>query len=502
MKNRIQTQSACHPKGQTLFFFFTFASLWLAIFSCSDSTTVKRDAPIVIITKEAPESQDYSFSFTRMRAMNFGNIQYVDTALVLTYYKLRPLPYDTIILYSNHNNFELSHNYTAFDKIHYLLNQGDTLFLTYTDKNIPYAKILNRSYNENELNYDYLFVKHIPQPDTLSIREAYYYYSFINESNTKYSSLKNEAGKRLKQYLTDQMIYLDSLQKNLLISGEYYDYRKNNILSTIFIEELDSVPHNSIFLSDSLYLKYDSLIYQAFYRDLLNKQIKNFVRPPFNPYNPPPYEQITFKNIIYSPDYSNTIKKYVFKSIAKDLRIETLNDELTKMLTDYRSITGDSLSYFSLKEKFGLSEIDSIIAGATKINTTPLVSKEKLMDEIIAKYRGKVVVVDFWATWCQPCIRMMQDTKPLKREMQDKDVVFLYITDKSSPEETWRKRIQDIGGEHYYVSKAEWAYLLPSFDFKAIPAYLLYDANGVLNSKIAYPDPEELSAKVKGMLSK
>jgi thiol-disulfide isomerase/thioredoxin len=308
--------------------------------------------------------------------------------------------------------------------------------------------------------------------------------------------------KQLKNLLNSQLSYLDSLQKNQLISEEHYDYRNNNILSEIFIKELDSVPANSLFLSDSLFLKYDSLIYRAFYRNLLYSHFDAFFSGSVDPYAIPPYGQTIFNKIIYSPNYSNSIKRYVIKLIAKDLRIEILNDELNKMLTDYRSITGDSLTYFSLKEKFGLLEVDSIIACTTKINTTPLVSKEKLMDEIIAKYRGKVVVVDFWATWCEPCLRMMQNTKPLKHEMQDKNVIFLYITDKSSPEEIWRKRIQDIGGEHYYITKAEWTYLMKSFDIKGIPAYLLYDANGVLNSKIAYPDPEELSTKVKDMLSK
>jgi thiol-disulfide isomerase/thioredoxin len=51
----------------------------------------------------------------------------------------------------------------------------------------------------------------------------------------------------------------------------------------------------------------------------------------------------------------------------------------------------------------------------------------KLMDSIVSKYRGKVVVIDFWATWCGPCVAAMSESRELKAEMINKGVVFVYI---------------------------------------------------------------------------
>jgi thiol-disulfide isomerase/thioredoxin len=134
-------------------------------------------------------------------------------------------------------------------------------------------------------------------------------------------------------------------------------------------------------------------------------------------------------------------------------------------------------------------------------NETPDVDKEVLMDAIVSKYKGKVVLVDFWATWCGPCLEAMYELKETKHEMKDKDIVFVYITDTSSPRGTWEKKISEIGGEHYYLDRGEWEYLLDSFGFSGIPTYLFYDSKGALKNKITgYPGTDEMRKMIEELL--
>jgi thiol-disulfide isomerase/thioredoxin len=139
----------------------------------------------------------------------------------------------------------------------------------------------------------------------------------------------------------------------------------------------------------------------------------------------------------------------------------------------------------------------------TFMNETPSVPKEKIMDAIVSKYQGKVIVVDFWATWCGPCLDAMKKSKSLKLEMKDKNVVFVYITNPSSPSASWETRIQTIGGEHYYLNEKEWESISHSdkYGFEGIPTYLLFDANGVLKNKItAYPGNEKMQKMIEELL--
>ena len=109
----------------------------------------------------------------------------------------------------------------------------------------------------------------------------------------------------------------------------------------------------------------------------------------------------------------------------------------------------------------------------------PQVSNAKLFDAIAAKYKGKVVLVDFWATWCGPCISSIKAMEPIKdTELKQDDLCFVYLTGESSPEVKWRTTIADIKGDHYRLSKEQWDYVCGEFKIDGIPSYAIIQKDG------------------------
>ena len=70
----------------------------------------------------------------------------------------------------------------------------------------------------------------------------------------------------------------------------------------------------------------------------------------------------------------------------------------------------------------------------------------------LSSLRGKVVILDFWASWCQPCRRSNPHMKSLMEKYGKKGLQIVYIASDDSHEDRWKKAIEEDGlkGKNYH----------------------------------------------------
>ena len=96
----------------------------------------------------------------------------------------------------------------------------------------------------------------------------------------------------------------------------------------------------------------------------------------------------------------------------------------------------------------------------------------------IADYKGKVVLLNFWATWCAPCVKEMPSLNKLQAEMgKDKFVVVpLSLDSTSRPKVAPFYKDKDLANLGIYFDKGK--KVQQALDVSVLPTSILIDAQG------------------------
>lgn len=108
-----------------------------------------------------------------------------------------------------------------------------------------------------------------------------------------------------------------------------------------------------------------------------------------------------------------------------------------------------------------------------------------IFNKIIGPFKGKIVLVDFWATSCGPCIGGIRSMKEIREKYEgNADLEFVFITeDAASPSASYRKFVKEQELKNTFVVHTDdFQYLRELFKFNGIPRSVVIDKNGkVLN---------------------
>lgn len=127
----------------------------------------------------------------------------------------------------------------------------------------------------------------------------------------------------------------------------------------------------------------------------------------------------------------------------------------------------------------------------------------------LASYKGDIVVVDNWATWCVPCVERFPHMVELYQKYRSKGVRFISmcLDDRDDPD-ALRRAEQFLVAQHATFENYRMDEVVPDafekLDLLGIPAVFVYDRSGKLRYRLTGDDPNHqfTDADVEGAIEK
>src|SRR5690606_15079694 len=114
----------------------------------------------------------------------------------------------------------------------------------------------------------------------------------------------------------------------------------------------------------------------------------------------------------------------------------------------------------------------------------------------LAMLKGKYLYIDFWATWCGPCIAEMPALDTLQHDYADANIDFVSISvDKEKDKQKWKDFVAErqLKGVQVWVDEENSRVFTEAFNIKQIPRFVLLDPEGhIVNANAPRPSDKRI----------
>lgn len=118
------------------------------------------------------------------------------------------------------------------------------------------------------------------------------------------------------------------------------------------------------------------------------------------------------------------------------------------------------------------------------------------LSAVISKHKGKLILFDFWASWCSPCRQEMPSATLLKKKYKGRNIAFVIISTDAEVND-WQKAAKEESLEsdnNFLLLNADQASFVKRYNINSIPRYILIGKDGKVLSEDA-PRPSDQKLK-------
>jgi len=119
---------------------------------------------------------------------------------------------------------------------------------------------------------------------------------------------------------------------------------------------------------------------------------------------------------------------------------------------------------------------DSTVVSAKVIREIDKIRLTNLNGQSInlKEYRGKIIFVNFWATWCKPCIKEMPSIKEAQNILKNEKIIFLLASNESAEQIEGFSNTYDYNFNYVRIENSE------EMNVQVLPATFIFNREGNL----------------------